>query len=110
MDKANIYKLAFMFEKAAQGCILEPGQSTMSISEAKLVAKQILEELDNIDPILLAQYPSENLVLVMKELASGSIPDAGQISQAIAEAKSGIGSFHNIFPFMTQIKRMNCIM
>lgn len=111
MDISKTIKFAKSFEKAAQGCILEPGQSTMSKNDAQRVAEGVLSALKAVDPALLANYEYSNLVAAMEDvLENGKITNQSVYQAALQEVgPAGVGAFSNIQPFVQDVKRMNCI-
>lgn len=111
MDINKLLKLANIFEKTAQGCILGPGQSTMNMDEAKNMAQAALNALSQIDESLLYSYPHENFKSVMEQLVNGEKPSSNEIQMAINEAsRTGLGAFPQIGQLLPSIKRINCIM
>ena len=90
MDIKKINTFVGLFLKKAQ---LGLGQSTLTFQGAIEIANQVKNGLSKIQPVLLNQYPHQNLELVVEMLLDGELPDDNLRNQAIMEFYSGLNAF-----------------
>jgi hypothetical protein len=108
MTHSKIFKLASMFEKAAQSCVLRPGESTLNMAEAQSAAVNALAAMDQFDDVVLSMYPHDNFVSVIEQLSKGKIPSDNELAAAVAEF-SELKNFENLYPYASVLSRINCI-